>query len=85
MAGSGDPLIGRYFRLAMEKRPAEELYDLRRDPGQLRNVAESPGYAAIKRSLREALDRWMRETGDPRALGDDDRYDRYPYYGNPGR
>lgn len=85
MAGSGDPLIGRYFRLAMEKRPAEELYDLRRDPGQLRNVAESPGYAAIKRRLREELDRWMRETGDPRALGDDDRYDRYPYYGNPGR
>ena len=27
--------------------------------------------------------RWMRETADPRATVDDDRWDRFPYYGQP--
>jgi hypothetical protein len=25
----------------------------------------------------------MRDTADPRATDDDDRFDRYPYYGPP--
>jgi hypothetical protein len=35
--------------------------------------------------LRAELDRWLRETADPRAAGDDDRWDRYPYVGSPAR
>ncbi|MBM3333511.1 hypothetical protein FJY63_02510, partial [Candidatus Sumerlaeota bacterium] len=32
--------------------------------------------------LRSELDRWMAETADPRAANpDDDRWDRFPYYG----
>jgi len=27
----------------------------------------------------------MRDTNDPRILQDDDRWDKYPYYGNPGK
>jgi hypothetical protein len=78
-----DPAIGKYFRLAVAKRPAEELYDLRTDPAQIENVADRPQYAEEKRRLRAELDRWMRETNDPRAAGDDDPWDRYPYYGQP--
>ena len=85
LSGKTDPVLGPYFRLAMAKRPAEELYDLRRDPGQVRNVANLPRYRAIQRELRVRLDRWMAETGDPRASVDDDRYDRYPYYGPPAK
>ena len=76
-----DPRIGRFFRLACAKRPAEELYDLLKDPAQLTNVADRPEYAGQKRNLRDALDRWMKETGDPRATSDDDPWDRYPYFG----
>jgi arylsulfatase A-like enzyme len=72
------------FQLAVGKRPAEELYDLRRDPWQLVDVAGDPQHAHIKRELRASLDQWMRQTGDPRAASDDDRWDRYPYYGAPG-
>lgn len=80
-----DPAIVRYFRLATAKRPAEELYDLRSDPHQLENVAGRPMYADAERRLRQQLDAWLRETADPRAANDDDRWDRFPYYGEPAR
>jgi N-sulfoglucosamine sulfohydrolase len=76
-----DPAIGRFFGLATAKRPAEELYDMQADPGQLINVAAEPKYGTMKARLRQMLDDWMRTTGDPRATTDDDRWDRYPYYG----
>jgi N-sulfoglucosamine sulfohydrolase len=80
-----DAAIARYFRLATAKRPAEELYDLRKDPDQLENVAGRAAYADAQRRLRQQLDSWLRETGDPRATTDDDRWDRFPYYGEPTR
>jgi len=80
-----DPTIARYFRLAMATRPAEELYDLRTDPHQLENVAGRPAYAEAQRRLRQQLEAWLRETGDPRATRDDDRWDRFPYYGQPAK
>ncbi|HEY8504566.1 MAG TPA: sulfatase [Gemmataceae bacterium] len=76
-----------YFDLSMGKRPAEELYDCRKDPGQLTNVADDPAYAEIKASLRNELRAWMMRTGDPRAAegGGDDRWDQYPYYGRSAK
>jgi arylsulfatase A-like enzyme len=78
-----DASLSRYFDLATAKRPAEELYDLSRDPDQLQNVAGRPEHRAAQTRLRTALDRWMRETQDPRAAQDDDRWDTFPYYGAP--
>jgi N-sulfoglucosamine sulfohydrolase len=85
LARQSDPAIARYFNLATAKRPAEELYDLRKDPGQINNVAMKEEYERIKKDLRAALDKWMRDTGDPRITTDDDRWDKYPYFGNPGK
>jgi arylsulfatase A-like enzyme len=85
LARRSDPAISPYFTRATGKRPAEELYDLRKDPHQLENVAAKPEYAKAKGTLRAALDTWLRETGDPRIISDDDRWDRYPYFGKPGR
>ena len=80
-----DPAIAPYFQLATAKRPAEELYDLKRDPQQVENVAGRPEHRAAQQRLKAELDRWMRETGDPRATVDDDRWDRFPYYGAPAK
>jgi arylsulfatase A-like enzyme len=33
-----------------------ELYDVRRDPGELRNLAGMPRYAAVEHRLRARLD-----------------------------
>lgn len=79
------PQIKEYFTLAFEKRPEEELYDLGRDPYQLHNVAGQKEYELQKERLRRALDRWMKDTKDPRATGGEDPWDRYPYYGEPVR
>ena len=70
------------FELCFGKRPAEELYDLRKDPHELTNVAGQPDYAAAQKRLRTQLGDWMKATADPRALHDDDRWDSYPYYGS---
>ncbi len=80
-----DPKIMHFFELACAKRPAEELYDLAKDPYQLTNVAEKAEYATAKQKVRGELDRWMRDTADPRAQGDGDRWDRFPYFGRPPR
>jgi len=82
---ANDPAKSNYYRLSYAKRPAEELYDLEKDPYQLHNVADNSDYTKQQKELRERLDRWMKETEDPRALHDDDRFDKYPYYGKPGR
>jgi N-sulfoglucosamine sulfohydrolase len=75
--------IAPFFVLAFGKRPAEELYDLKLDPGQLNNVAGKPVYKAMLHTLSRKLDVWMQQTGDPRAEAHDDRWDKYPYYGLP--
>lgn len=74
-----DPKVRRFFELACAKRPEEELYDLRKDPRQLENVAGKPEYADNQREMRAMLDEWMRETGDPRAKGETDFWDKCPY------
>jgi N-sulfoglucosamine sulfohydrolase len=81
LAHRDDPQIARFFQLCFAKRPAEELYDLTKDPHQILNVADRPGYAAAQKKLRRTLDKWMKRTKDPRATSDDDRWDHYPYGG----
>ncbi len=76
-----EPEIRKYFALSFAKRPAEELYDLRKDPAQLTNVAALADYAGTKRQLGERLDRWMRDTADPRVDPSYDGFDKYPYFG----
>lgn len=75
----------KFFQYACAKRPAEELYDCQADPHQLNNVAGDAKLADVKAKLRATLDQWMKETGDPRATQDDDRFDKYPYYGGPAK
>lgn len=83
LAHAGDPQTRRFYELGFAKRPAEELYDLRRDPHQLTNVAKSPEYAPERERLAKRVDQWMRSTGDPRVDPGYDRWDEYRYYGPP--
>ncbi len=78
-----DPKIHPFFVLACAKRPAEELYDLAKDPAQIHNVADQPAYAAAKQKLRGELEQWLKATGDPRVTHDDDRWDHFRYVGPP--
>ncbi|MGI9178209.1 MAG: sulfatase family protein [Pirellulales bacterium] len=55
------------FDYAFAVRPAEELYDLRSDPDQVRNVAANPAHVATRRALASQLDRLLHEAADPRV------------------
>lgn len=45
----------------------------------MNNVAGCPEYATVQAELRSQLMSYLRETGDPRFLGDGTRFDRMPY------
>jgi N-sulfoglucosamine sulfohydrolase len=75
--------VKKYFDLAFARRPAEELYDLGKDPEQLVNVAGKPEYARVQRELSERLTAGLKATRDPRVVGGAEKFDRYPYYGSP--
>ena len=83
-ARASETNIAKFFELAFAKRPAEELYDLAKDPGQTNNVAGHAAYAAAQKQLGGQLDAWMKQTGDPRAGGGGDEFDKYPYFGRAG-
>lgn len=46
-------------------KPPEELYDLRKDPHELHNVAADPAYAATLKTMRDELAQWRKSVDDP--------------------
>lgn len=82
VARRADPRWKPLFELAYGKRPREELYDLRRDPHQVRNVAGEAEYAEKRAALERRLMEELRRTGDPR-LDDDGRFFETPPMAGP--
>lgn len=52
-------------------RPAEELYDLQRDPLQLHNLAADPAQNAVLVRMREEMDRWRNLANDMNLIAED--------------
>ena len=73
---AADPSIrlGGRTQAAYLKRPAEELYDLSRDPDELVNLTADPAYAATKTMLAERLRAMRATTKDPWLAGQTDPY-----------
>jgi arylsulfatase A-like enzyme len=69
------------FELAFGKRPREELYDCRKDPYQMRNLAGDPAYKTVKQQLSDRLTAHLKKTGDPRETSGTVSWDAWPYYG----
>ena len=51
------------------KRTEEELYDLKNDPNENKNLTNDPAYEAVLIELRELLINWMKKTNDPLLEG----------------
>jgi uncharacterized sulfatase len=47
-----------------QKKPVEELFDLKEDPDEIHNLANSPAHQEKTAELRSTLQTWMRETLD---------------------
>jgi uncharacterized sulfatase len=80
IANAEDPALGKYLQLAVAKRPAEELFDITRDPGCLNNLAADPKFAAAKAKLSGQLEDYLRQTGDARVLDGGEVWENYPRY-----
>jgi len=76
-----EPGIAPQFARAFGRRPAEELYDVRTDPDNFKNLADDPNFEEIKAKLRGEVDAWRKATGDPRSDGEYDLWDRCKYLG----
>lgn len=78
-----DPKFTKFFHLATDKRSAEELYDLKKYPDCLIDLADNSDFAATRKELHEQLANWQKETEGPRATNaHDQRWDQYEYFGD---
>jgi N-sulfoglucosamine sulfohydrolase len=76
-----DPQWKDHFTAVYGKRPREELYDLKSDPQQMKNVATDAAYAKTRVELEERLLKQLKETGDPRMVDDGKFYETPPMSG----
>jgi len=68
-----------YWRQSFGRRPAEELYDVARDPQCMVNLADDPDFRANKKALEEQLTAELKQQQDPRILGRGEIFDNYIY------
>jgi len=61
----GEKLYGQRTVDAYIHRPAFELYDLKADPHEIRNLADDPGHATVLEDLKAKLRAFQKRTGDP--------------------
>lgn len=69
----------RFWGLAFDKRPAEELFDVLADPYCLDNLAARKEFADLKESLWRELEAELLRTEDPRISGNGDIFEEYEY------
>ena len=69
----------KHWQLAFGKRPAEELYDVAKDPDCLNNLANDVRYRQQKSKLKAQMERELKAQNDPRMFGKGSIFDQYVY------
>ncbi len=72
--------IPKLFAHAFEKRPEEELFDVKTDPGCLNNLAGRPEHEETRAGLSGRLMKLLEDQQDPRVRGSE-IFDSYPRMG----
>lgn len=68
-----------FWAMAFGKRPAEELYDLKKDPDCVVNLAAQAKYQATKKAMEKEMEARLLAQGDLRMLGYGHLYEQYPF------
>lgn len=74
-----DPARKRFWKLCFDKRPLEELYNLKADPDSLINLAGRGEFHTLRTRLRDRLFEELKAQDDPRMFGKGQVFDQYPY------
>ncbi|MBN1492497.1 MAG: sulfatase-like hydrolase/transferase, partial [Phycisphaerae bacterium] len=69
-------LTGPQKLFFLPEKPEEELYDLDRDPHEIKNLAGSPEHVDVLKRMREAMQTWMKETNDLGLVSEDELNER---------
>jgi len=64
----GQRAVGLYLH-----RAEEELYDITKDPDEVRNLSRDSGFAVTLKQMREQVRKWRKETKDPWLINDNYR------------
>jgi len=75
LATETNPDLKHFFDASFGKLPADQLFDLSKDPDCMTNLAEMVSFTGLKDQLFAEL----KQQGDPRMLGNGHIYDEYPY------
>lgn len=67
------------FLAATNKRTAEELYDIQKDPDCMNNLAGKPEFSTVQKQLNKRLISHLKATGDSREVGSNPEiWEAYP-------
>jgi len=78
-------LGGHFYELSLGKRLPDELYDIRKDPECVNNLANDLFYAQTVEELRDKMVSLLKDEGDPRFAGEGARLEAYKYIGGRGK
>jgi len=69
------------YDLTFGRRPEFELYNIKSDPFQMKNLAENTEHAERLEILKSDLFAYLKERGDPRMFDNGDVFHYNPYFG----
>jgi N-sulfoglucosamine sulfohydrolase len=75
LATENNPEQKKYFELCFGKLPADQLFDVKKDPDCVKNLAPAGGFEALKTQLFNEL----KLQDDPRMNGNGAIFDSYPF------
>jgi uncharacterized sulfatase len=70
-------LTAEQAKFMASTRPKEELYDLKKDPYEVCNLAGVASFAKVLVKLRGKLDRWIEETNDQGEIAEESEVIKY--------
>jgi N-sulfoglucosamine sulfohydrolase len=71
----------KHYEWVYGKRPKYELYDLKDDPDETKNLAQDPSFAQVKADLEKQLMEELKRSGDPRLVNDGAYFENPPLSG----
>jgi arylsulfatase A-like enzyme len=68
----------KYWKLCFGHRVAVELYDIKKDPDCIQNLAGNPKYKSLEAAMRNEMETKLKAEGDYRMFGYGHLYEQYP-------